>query len=177
MKTIRNATPLDLDRVMEIYEGARAFMRQNGNPSQWPEGYPPRASVEENLRDGILYVLEDGEGIAAVFTFHIGREAPYDAIDGAWLTEAVPYGTLHRLAVDRPGGGLGAACIEYALARCGDLRIDTHKDNLPMQRLLTRLGFTPCGIIDYGDEGTRLAYHRLAAEAKGTSTDRQGGTV
>ena len=166
MPTIRKATAADLDRVMEIYAIARAFMRENGNPSQWPEGYPPRASVEENLRDGILHVLEDGEGIAAVFTFAIGREAPYDAIDGKWLTSAVPYGTLHRLAVARAGGGLGALCIEYAYERCGDLRIDTHEDNLPMQRLLARLGFTPCGIIDYGADGTRIAYERLEKEKR-----------
>lgn len=161
MNRIRKATAADLDRVMEIYAAAREFMRASGNPDQWPDGYPSRASLEENLRAGILHVLEDGDGVAAVFTFAIGREAPYDAIRGRWLTDAAPYGTLHRLAVARSGGGLGAVCIEYAYARCHDLRIDTHEKNLPMQRLLSRLGFVPCGIIDYGPEGTRIAYHKL----------------
>lgn len=161
MDRIRQATVRDLDGVMALYAGARAFMRQNGNPSQWPEGYPARESVEQALGDGSLYVLENGGELAAVFTFAIGQEAPYDAIRGHWLTDTVPYGTLHRLAVGRQGGGLGAVCIEYAKARCHDLRIDTHEDNLPMQRLLARLGFVRCGIIDYGDEGTRIAYHWL----------------
>ena len=35
---IRKTTMEDLDEVMEIYAGARAFMAQNGNPTQWGDG-------------------------------------------------------------------------------------------------------------------------------------------
>ncbi len=31
---IRKAKPSDLDRIMHIYEGARRFMAEHGNPRQ-----------------------------------------------------------------------------------------------------------------------------------------------
>ena len=37
---IRRATLQDLDRMLEIYDYARAFMRSTGNPTQWSGGYP-----------------------------------------------------------------------------------------------------------------------------------------
>ena len=43
---------------------------------------------------------------------------------------------------------------------CGNLKIDTHRDNRIMQHLLDKNGFTYCGII-YLDDGTeRLAYQK-----------------
>ena len=37
---IRATELKDLPRVMEIYDYARAFMRTNGNVTQWIGGYP-----------------------------------------------------------------------------------------------------------------------------------------
>ena len=37
---IRKAKLADLPRMMEIYAEARAYMRRNGNPTQWANGYP-----------------------------------------------------------------------------------------------------------------------------------------
>ena len=39
---IRPSAIEDLDRIMEIYAGARAFMAAHGNPNQWG---PDRKSV------------------------------------------------------------------------------------------------------------------------------------
>ena len=55
--TIRKATPHDLPRIREIYEMARQFMRKNGNHSQWGKGDEPEALIEEDIRQGNLYVL------------------------------------------------------------------------------------------------------------------------
>ena len=37
---IREARTEDLERILEIYEIAKAFMRQTGNPHQWNSRYP-----------------------------------------------------------------------------------------------------------------------------------------
>ena len=39
---VREATIKDIDVLMEIYETARRFMIENGNPTQWPQGYPSK---------------------------------------------------------------------------------------------------------------------------------------
>lgn len=40
MMEIRLTELKDLPLVMEIYDNARAFMRANGNATQWIDGYP-----------------------------------------------------------------------------------------------------------------------------------------
>ena len=156
--SFRLATPGELEPILGLYAAARAFMRAAGNPTQWPEGYPPRESVAEDIARGTVYVAEEAGELLAVFTYEIGREPFYDKIDGAWRSDAETYGFMHRLATAKQGKGIGAACIEFCRSHVPILRIDTHADNLPLQRLLARLGFRPCGIVDYGEAGTRLAF-------------------
>ena len=50
--------------------------------------------------------------------------------------------------------------IIAAFLKCGNLRIDTHGDNIVMQNLLKKLGFNHCGTI-YVEEDN---YPRLAFE-------------
>ena len=39
---IRRSRPEQLDEIMEIYAGARTFMAEHGNPTQWGPPLPPR---------------------------------------------------------------------------------------------------------------------------------------
>ena len=159
--TFRPARREELPAILAMYASARLFMRENGNPHQGGDHYPSRETVEGDLARGTLYVATEGEELLAVFSFEIGREPVYEEIDGAWLGARERYGFLHRLAVVRRGGGVGGACLAFCYGQGGGLRIDTHADNLPMQSLLKKHGFSYCGIVDYGASGTRLAYERL----------------
>jgi len=50
------------------------------------------------------------------------------------------------------------------LGQCGHLRIDTHGDNVVMQRVLEGLGFTRCGIIYIEeDNDPRIAFEKVTA--------------
>ena len=46
---IRKASAQDLDQIMQIYENAKAFMRENGNKDQWGDDYPSRELIEQDL--------------------------------------------------------------------------------------------------------------------------------
>ena len=52
---IRKATQQDLHSIMQLYENARAFMREHGNPGQWGTTYPPQNMIETDIRFGNLY--------------------------------------------------------------------------------------------------------------------------
>ena len=58
--------------------------------------------------------------------------------------------------------GIGAFCINWAFEKCGNLRIDTHGDNIVMQNLLKKIGFNHCGTI-YVEEDNfpRLAFEKF----------------
>lgn len=158
---IRKTTEADLSRIGEIYENAKLFMRESGNPNQWNSGEPNIETAREDMEKGVGYVaVEDDGEIVAAFMFSLDGEPTYAKIyDGEWVSNE-PYGVIHRIAVAEQGRGIIGYCIDECFARCQNLRIDTHRDNLPMQRALLKRGFQYCGIIylENGDE--RLAYQK-----------------
>jgi len=162
---IRHAVDADLGAIMDIYRRARAFMASNGNPNQWgPTNWPPEALIRRDMATGCSYVCTEGGRIVGTFFYTMGKdiEPTYAVIEnGGWLDDS-PYGVVHRIAADGSTKGVGAFCIQWALERCGHLRIDTHGDNKVMQNLLSKLGFTHCGTI-YVEEDNfpRMAYEKI----------------
>ena len=142
-------------------------MAAHGNPNQWgPTQWPPEPLIRSDIAAGNSYVCENDEGkVTGTFFYICGEniEPTYrDITDGAWRDDS-PYGVVHRIASDGSEKGIGAFCLDWAFSQCGHLRIDTHGDNVVMQRLLTKLGFVPCGTI-YVEEDN---YPRIAFEKSG----------
>ena len=156
---IRATELKDLPRVMEIYDYARAFMRTNGNVTQWIGGYPSEALIRQEIEDGHSFVCMDGQGeILGTFCFILGEDPTYQHIyEGNWLNDE-PYGVIHRLATNGKRKGVSDACLNWCFEQWGNIRVDTHQDNKVMQHILTKYGFQRCGFI-YVMLGTeRIAY-------------------
>ncbi len=159
---IRKTIESDLARINEIYENAKRFMRETGNPNQWNGATPNAETARREMEQGISYVAEDNGEVVAVFMYSQAPDPTYATIyEGEWLSDA-PYGVIHRLAVAKQGLGIVGYCLDECFSRLPNLRIDTHRDNLPMQRALLKRGFRYCGIIylENGDE--RLAYQKIS---------------
>ena len=157
---MRKTRPEDIDAVMALYDKGRARMRETGNTEQWTNGYPHRHMIEEDVKLGRSYVYEEDGVLHAVLALIWGEDPTYAEIDGAWISDKTPYGTIHRIAADGELPGLGSWCIRWCLDLCGSIRIDTHEDNVLMRRALEKLGFAHCGNI-ICDEGTpRCAYQK-----------------
>ena len=161
MIEIRKTTTSDLDRVMEIYGFARRFMAENGNPTQWGDGYPVRALIEQDIERGESYVMVEGNEIHGVFMFMQRVEPTYATLEGGKWLDDEPYGTIHRIATDGTVKRMFDKCVEFCLGITKNLRVDTHDDNYPMQKAIARNGFTYCGRIYMLHDGTpRIAFHR-----------------
>jgi RimJ/RimL family protein N-acetyltransferase len=157
----RKAEFQDIDRILEIYSESREFMRSTGNLYQWAGGYPGREVIEEDIQDGNFYILEDEGDIAAIFAMLEGPDETYLIIkDGQWLNSE-PYGVIHRIAVAKKGRGIVSECFKFAFERYGNIRIDTHKDNIPMQKALIKNGFSRCGIIFLKNGDERIAFQKI----------------
>ena len=157
---MRKTRPEDIDAVMALYDVGRARMRDTGNTEQWTNGYPHRYMIEEDVKLGRSYVYEEDGVLHAVFALIWGEDPTYAQIDGEWLSDKTPYGTVHRIATDGQLPGLGSYCLNWCLELCGSIRIDTHEDNVLMRRTLDKLDFAYCGTI-LCDEGTpRCAYQK-----------------
>ena len=160
---IRQAREDDLGRVCELYAQARSFMRSHGNTLQWRGDHPGMPDARADLESGALWVTDEGEGPVAVATIMPGPEPTYATIDGRWIDEG-PYWVLHRIAVGKPGHGIGRRLLTWFAEGHRSCRIDTAEPNLPMQALIESCGFVRCGIVIVEDGTPRIAYQRVNPE-------------
>ena len=160
---IRKTKPEEAAHVMRLYENARSFMAAHGNPSQWGTSYPQEDLILRDISAGNSYVCEEHGNIIAVFYYKEGDDP------GQWLNE-LPYGAVHRITSDGTVKGTAGFCLDWAFRQCGNLKIDTHKDNHIMQHVLEKNGFTRCGIIFTEDGGiifTEDGSERIAFQKAG----------
>lgn len=157
---IRKTTLRDLAQTQELYRRAREFMRLNGNGAQWGGSYPQKEILLEDIVKGISYVCVQNSNICAVFAFIKGPDKTYKIIEsGSWLDDE-PYYVIHRFTTGGARQGAGRFCLEWCLKQGKNIRIDTHKNNKPMLKLISKTDFKYCGII-YAHDGTpRLAFQK-----------------
>lgn len=158
--TIRKALISDIDEIVRVYSAAREYMRSHNNPSQWGDSYPPRSIIENDIASGYLYVIEDEGKIHASFAFFEGPDETYKIIERGEWRSTLPYFVMHRMASDGIIHGVGKTALDFCKKISGNIRADTHSDNITMQNLLRKNGFLRCGIISVnGSE--RIAYQYI----------------
>lgn len=145
---MRLVTADELSTALIIYERARLFMRENGNPNQWGDDYPPESLVKEDIEKKRLYFLVDGELVCAVFAFFENGDSVYDRIDGEWLNSE-PYAAIHRVASAGNRKGVLAELLKLCEKRSKNLKIDTYCENTVMRQALAKNGFVECGTVFY----------------------------
>lgn len=158
---IRLAEMSDLTEILRIYAHARAYMAEQGNPSQWGKVKPPRETLEQDIKKRQLYVCTNDNSIYGVFALIFGADPTYARIERGNWKSAEPYGAIHRVAGDGTVKGVFAECLEYCKARSWHLRIDTHADNRIMQHCIEKNGFDRCGMIHIQDGTPRIAYEYM----------------
>lgn len=158
---IRNAVPNDLKYILEIYENAKIYMRENGNTKQWTGNYPSQELIMRDIDEKNCYVCDENGKLIGVFCLFDGPDKTYLKIyNGEWPNND-DYCVIHRIALTVRGKGVAEKCYDFGIRKRGVLRIDTHRDNIPMRKSLVKNGFAECGIIylESGDE--RIAFCKM----------------
>ncbi len=152
----------DVPVIMRLIDEARVIMRSCGNVNQWIDGYPSEETIQNDINNGHCYLLEEQDGqIVASFAFIPGPEPTYKEIFvGRWLDDE-PYYVVHRLASTPSSHTVFNDVMDYCMGVAGNLRIDTHRDNVIMRHVIERYGFTYCGIIYLLSGDERLAYQLM----------------
>lgn len=151
---IRLANTSDTNRIFEIYEYARAYMKAHGNPHQWGDDRPEKSLTKDDIKKQRCYVMEDEGHIYACFVFTIGFEKEYEAK----FPSKVEYGVIHRVASDKSKRGIVERIVDFAKGKVNFIRIDTHEDNKTMQNCIERQNFKRLGIIYLEDGSPRILY-------------------
>ncbi len=155
---IRKAKIEDFEQIMKIYWAAQDFMIESGNPNQWGHSYPSEDLIREDIRNGTCHLVCCGDEPHGVFALFSGKEATYNYIEnGKWLNDD-EYLTIHRIAGDGVCHGIFKCAADYCKGISTNIRIDTHHDNIIMQRQIEKNGFEKCGRIYVADGSPRIAY-------------------
>ncbi len=174
--TYRPAVTEDIPRILEIVQDARESLGRY-HIDQWQGPYPGAERFQEDIRLNQCFILEHEGETGGFFVLSALPEPDYDKItDGKWSAD-MPYCVLHRAAVAREYRGSG---MSQALMRCADeqarayglkcIRVDTHRQNKPMQNLLRESGYRYRGNIlvdaEPGHDPHRQAFEKLLKDMK-----------
>ena len=174
---IRKSKMKDLDKIMPLFDLARATMKTLGI-DQWQDGYPYRENIEEDIKNEESYVVTDGDEIIATFMLMKRNEPTYNTVyGGKWLDDGEKYATVHRITVtpQKREWADGNTCqkpvsrviMDYAKAYAKEngltagVKIDTHEGNIAMRRMLEKNGFVHCGVILLESGAERVCYQYM----------------
>lgn len=165
--TFRRAKTSDISTIYNIIKQAQEYMKDNGI-NQWQDNYPNEDIIIQDVKQEINYVYCDGDKVIGTIVVLFDGEPDYDKIyDGSWINNN-EYVVIHKIAVDESVKGLGIAAkmISNVEKRSKDkgfksIRVDTHKDNISMQRMLNKSGFKYCGLIYLKSGDERIAFEKI----------------
>lgn len=156
----RIAEKEDLEQIWEILKRAIARRKSEGS-TQWQDGYPNPAVIQQDLQNQAGYVLTDGDTVVGYCAVLINGEPAYAALRGKWLTGG-DFVVYHRVALAESytGKGLAQQMLRYiedfALSRgISSVRADTNYDNAAMLKILDRLGYVYCGEVSFRGSARR----------------------
>ncbi len=163
----RKSIKSDIKEIINIIEEAQSYFKANGI-DQWQNGYPNEESIMNDIESGESYVLLKDDKVIATAYLSFSGESDYDVIyDGKWISQG-DYAVVHRVAVSSNIKGHGVAgelfkCIEKICLgnNIKHIKIDTHRQNKSMQRLLSKNGFKYCGVIYLEDNSERIAFEKV----------------
>ncbi|MCM3570843.1 GNAT family N-acetyltransferase [Neobacillus mesonae] len=163
----RKTVNQDMDAIMHIIKQAQEYFK-NQNIDQWQNNYPNPEVIEKDIQNGYSYVLEIDEKIAGTAAVSFDGEKTYQKIyNGHWVSNG-EYAVIHRMAVDNEckGKGISSQIIKHVEELCLEkgvksIKVDTHEENIPMQKLLQKNEFTYCGEIFLEDNSKRIAFEKV----------------
>ncbi len=180
MYKLRKLEFRDLDKIEEMIKAAKKNMREVLKIDQWQSGYPNRETYLSDIEKGIGFVFcgENDVPVAAAAVI-MGNEPWYDKIEGGefpgkWQGSETGYAAVHRVCVDisLSGRGIGSEFMKAISEMCVEqgrdsIRIDTHRYNKPMRRMLLKCGFHETGIIHIPESHTteRITYELILDNA------------
>lgn len=148
---IRTAQISELDTIMDIVGRARELMQKQDN-FQWDDKYPVREHFEQDIRDGVLFVLEHDGAIAGFACINDDVPPEYTGVD--WENSGAAM-VIHRMAISPEFRGLGLAgkLFDFAWAHTknahfASLKSDTFSGNIAMNSLFIKHGFKKAGEIE-----------------------------
>ena len=162
---LRKAKQTELNQIWEIIQYAIAQRKADGS-QQWQDGYPNRDSIQNDINQQYGYVVEENDSILLYAAIIFDVEPAYNNIEGNWLTNG-DYVGVHRVAASPLAKGKSIATKFFQMLEdlaltqnVFSIKVDTNFDNIPMLKILDKLGYTYCGEV-YFRGSARKAFEKV----------------
>ncbi len=154
--------------VMEIISDAKRLLKTQS--SQWQNNYPNEEIMLNDINCGNLFGIYQDNLLIGIESLIIGEDENYKEITlGKWIKKPSQKDlVIHRIAVrniyhnKKIGDQLIKFAIDYAKRKkIHSIKVDTHKKNIAMQKILLDNNFSFRGIIYLKreeEDNQRLAY-------------------
>lgn len=150
----RKAVSSEIPQIWEIVQQA-IIRRKNDGSQQWQDGYPNETVIRQDIETGVGYVLTNGERVIGYAAILFNDEPAYEHLNGTWLTND-EFVVVHRVAIsdDFLGKGLAQKIFHFTETiaienHIYSIKVDTNFDNIPMLKILEKLGYTYCGEVTF----------------------------
>ena len=161
----RKATPSEIPQIWTIIQQA-IVRRKNDGSQQWQDGYPNEDVIKQDITKGIGYVLTDDNTIIGYAAILFNEEPAYELIKGTWLTNE-EFVVVHRVAISDNYIGKGLAQKIFLFTedlaienKIFSIKVDTNFDNIPMLKILEKLGYSYCGEVYFRGDA-RKAFEKI----------------
>lgn len=163
----KKATYVDIDNIMPIIKDGQEYLREQG-VTQWQNNYPNEEIIRNDIEKEYSYLIEMDSEVVATVAISFDGESTYDEISqGDWLSDK-DYAVIHRMAIqkDSRGSGISSFLMKSIENLCKEkniksIKVDTHRENIPMQSYLKKNDFKYCGLIYLLNGDERLAFEKI----------------
>lgn len=165
---IKLATVSDIDSIMEIIKNAKDNLKAHGS-TQWngEDGYPNAEIFLNDIKNHFCYIVVEDDNVLGVMSLVNTFDITYEKYD-FWHFKN--YISIHRIAINHNiyHKGVADKMIEFAINyaksnNISSIRCDTHKMNIPMQKLLAKHNFkylAEITLANNNQDNFRLAFER-----------------
>lgn len=162
---LRKATHTEIPLIWDILKHAIQQRKKEGS-QQWQNGYPNEKVVTDDINNDYGHVLIDNNRIVAYVAIIFDIEPVYNDINGEWLTNG-EYIVVHRVATSNALKGKGIATLLFQMIeelciakKVFSIKVDTNFDNIPMLKIMDKLGYTYCGEVFFSG-ASRMAFEKV----------------
>lgn len=158
----------EISSVMEIIADAKRLLKKQS--SQWQNDYPNQKVLLDDISNQNLFGFFQDGLLIGIESLIIKEDENYKGITlGKWIKKPSQKDlVIHRIAVrnNYHNKKIGDQLIKFAIGyakrkRIHSIKVDTHKKNIAMQKILLDNNFSFRGIIYLKreeDDNQRLAY-------------------
>ncbi len=157
----RKASVEDIDCVVEIVKEVVPLLNAQGN-YQWNDTYPLRSDFEKDVQNQELWVAVLNDQIVGFGAITTDQPEEYADCGLDISKEAV---VAHRVAVTprvrNKGIAAGILSLSDHVAKERNmkiLRVDTNAINMPMQRVIEKLGYTYFGEVSFKNKPPSMRF-------------------